>query len=236
MDIRFLGVMISCLLIGGISVSFELFASDSEDDTTPSLEIGAKVFNRNCMLCHGSQGMGEGKIPLRIESYPDTNLITSKKASTAKEIHDVVVFGGMLEGSSIYSPPFGNELTWTEVESVSKFILHLRNDTENALTLLENHRFVAEESSDLRLGLEVYESRCVLCHGSEGEGDGRMARIIKDPPPFNLTQSKVPAEYVYLIIDKGGEPVGRSPQMPPWGDQLSKEEIDAVTAYVLSMR
>ena len=85
-------------------------------------------------------------------------------------------------------------------------------------------------------GRRIYESRCALCHGKSGLGDGRMAKIVKAPPPYNLTLSVMPDDYLKAIITRGGEAMGRSPQMPPWRDELSNAEIDQVMAYIKSFR
>jgi cytochrome c oxidase cbb3-type subunit 3 len=63
-----------------------------------------------------------------------------------------------------------------------------------------------------------------------------MARIIKSPPPFNLTLSRAPDDYLHDIIYKGGEKMGRSPRMPPWGGDLSDAEIDSVVMYIKTLR
>ena len=204
------------------------------DDTTPTLDRGVDVFIQRCSLCHGSQGMGEGKIPLKIPNYPNTNLVKSLKASTPKEIYETIVYGGMLEGISNYMPPMGNELTWTEMESVSMFIQELRQNTEKMLGLVATYQNTHSVATNL--GKQVYEARCVLCHGIDGLGDGRMSKIIKDPPPFNLTISAAPKFYIKDIIGMGGEAMGRSAQMPPWGDQLAGNEIEAVVDYVMALR
>jgi cbb3-type cytochrome c oxidase subunit III len=209
-------------------------AANEKDDTTPSLELGASVFSKRCVLCHGSQGMGEGKMPLKINSYPNTNIVAAKKAQSKAEIHEVITYGGMLPNISNYMPPMGNELTWTELESVAEFVFQLRIMPEKHYTMLQQYSGTME--SDLGLGLSVFQSRCVLCHGANGEGDGRMSKVITSPPPFNLTKSQVPAEYIKLIIEKGGEAIGRSGQMPPWGGQLSNKEVNAVTSYIISLR
>lgn len=213
--------------------SVALFAS-SDEDTIPTTKIGAEIFIKRCALCHGSQGMGEGQIPLKIKDYPDTNIASAQKATTKEEIHDVIVYGGILDNISQYMPPMGNELTWTELNSVSLFVQQLRESPKQAIELLS-----AASSKHLpksNLGREVYQARCVLCHGKYGLGDGRMARVIKSPPPFNLTLSRAPKSYLSSIIVNGGEPIGRSPQMPPWGDQLSNEEVDSVVDYIISLR
>jgi mono/diheme cytochrome c family protein len=85
-------------------------------------------------------------------------------------------------------------------------------------------------------GSKVFSQRCVLCHGRTGKGDGRMARVIKAPPPADLTASRLPDDYLLDIIVRGSEALGRSKHMPPWGEALQKIEIDSVVIFVKSIR
>jgi mono/diheme cytochrome c family protein len=39
-----------------------------------------------------------------------------------------------------------------------------------------------------------------------------------------------------MIIRKGGEASGRSPAMPPWGEQLTDEQIRDTIQYLLTIR
>lgn len=90
------------------------------------------------------------------------------------------------------------------------------------------------EASKIR-GRIVYKNYCVLCHGETGMGDGRAAKV-HTPRPANLVASKVPSEYVDLIVRKGGEGVGRYRGMPPWGEQLTDEQIADVKNYLVALR
>jgi cytochrome c len=90
------------------------------------------------------------------------------------------------------------------------------------------------EASVIR-GRIVYQNYCVLCHGAEGLGNGRAAKLHK-PPPFNLTQSVAPREYIARVVRKGGEAVGRGIGMPPWEDQLTDEQINDTLNYLHSIR
>jgi cytochrome c oxidase cbb3-type subunit 3 len=204
------------------------------EDTVPSIQRGAEVFLERCSLCHGNQAMGEGKLSLKLKDYPNTNLLKIQKAKSLDDIKKVVIYGGILDSFSYYMPPFGNELSWTEIESVSLFVEKARAEPSPHLSLLQN---LADKSEKSRfLGRETFAQRCALCHGVNGEGDGRMARVIKDPPPFDLTKSVMPEDYLRLIINKGGESIARSPQMPPWIDQLSQQEVTAVINYIIQLR
>ena len=80
-------------------------------------------------------------------------------------------------------------------------------------------------------GSIVFKTYCVLCHGSKGDGKGRAAEYY-NPPPANLTLSKASDEYKENIIRRGGAAMGRSPFMPPWGQELTDEQVKDVVYYL----
>jgi mono/diheme cytochrome c family protein len=80
-------------------------------------------------------------------------------------------------------------------------------------------------------GSQVFQRYCVLCHGAKGDGRGAAAKSYK-PAPANLVSSPYPDEYKELIIRKGGQAIGRSPYMPPWGDELSETQMRDLIAYL----
>jgi mono/diheme cytochrome c family protein len=80
-------------------------------------------------------------------------------------------------------------------------------------------------------GRAVFESRCVTCHGANGKGDGRVAKLY-NPKPSDLTTSTKSDTYKAMIIRKGGAYVGRSLIMPSWESELSAEEIGDVVSYL----
>ena len=131
-------------------------------------------------------------------------------------------------------PPWGDELTVAQMESVADFVLYLRMDSENAMKLLRSAS--ANLKPSLRIGRAIFIGRCSLCHGAAGLGDGKMSRIIKNPPPFNLTLSRSPDSYLSDIIHKGGEKMNRSSRMPPFGDDLTDSEIASVILYIKTLR
>lgn len=94
----------------------------------------------------------------------------------------------------------------------------------------------AEEASkpadytDVR-GSIVFRTYCALCHGYKADGNGRAARNYS-PRPANLTASTATDAYRTLIIRKGGAAVGRSEFMPPWGNELTEEQIADVVYYL----
>lgn len=83
-------------------------------------------------------------------------------------------------------------------------------------------------------GSLVFFNYCVTCHGPNADGQGRAAKLY-DPKPANLRASDKNAQYMKLIIRLGGKAMARSEFMPPWGEELTDEQIGDVTAYLQSI-
>lgn len=84
-------------------------------------------------------------------------------------------------------------------------------------------------------GSIVFHHYCELCHGINADGNGRAARLY-NPRPANLVMSDKNDQYKELIIRRGGKALARSEFMPPWGDELTDEQISDVVAFLRSIR
>ena len=85
------------------------------------------------------------------------------------------------------------------------------------------------------IGKKVFTDKCQKCHGPKGLGDGPDA----DPDhaeEMNLTNPKRaernPDGVVFYKVMNGR----RSPKMPAFKDELSKEQVWSVVAYAQSLR
>lgn len=77
----------------------------------------------------------------------------------------------------------------------------------------------------LSQGSQLYNQTCAMCHGPEGKGG-----IGPDLTRETFTHGRT-AEAVAETIAKG-----RSGGMPAYGNQLKPEQIQALTAFVLSLK
>jgi mono/diheme cytochrome c family protein len=75
---------------------------------------------------------------------------------------------------------------------------------------------------------EIFHTRCSVCHGPLGKGDGPGAAAL-NPKPRNFTdaewQKSVTDEHIEKIIQYGGIAVGKSPMMPGNPDLISKPDV-----------
>jgi mono/diheme cytochrome c family protein len=83
-------------------------------------------------------------------------------------------------------------------------------------------------------GTLVFLNYCATCHGANADGLGRAARLYT-PKPANLRTSVMPDAYKEGIIRRGGQAMGRSEFMPPWGQELTDEQIRDVVTYLRSI-
>ena len=77
---------------------------------------------------------------------------------------------------------------------------------------------------------QIFSTRCFVCHGPEGQGDGPGSKSLV-PPPRNFQdaawQASVSDQHIEQIIQYGGAAVGKSPTMPSNPDLMSKAEVVA---------
>lgn len=75
---------------------------------------------------------------------------------------------------------------------------------------------------------EFYTSRCALCHGEQGGGDGpASASLNPRPRAFSdpAWQASVTDDQIAAVITKGGPAIGRSALMPPSPDLEGKPQV-----------
>jgi mono/diheme cytochrome c family protein len=87
-----------------------------------------------------------------------------------------------------------------------------------------------DNTPDVAGAKEIFNSRCVACHGSSGHGDGPASASL-NPKPRKFAdpswQSQVTDDYIEKIVKLGGAAVGKSPAMPSNPDLNAKPQVVA---------
>lgn len=88
---------------------------------------------------------------------------------------------------------------------------------------LPAHRVLAGSDAEKR-GQELFASKgCVYCHGPNGVGGGRG-------PDLQLVRQRRSRQSMILQIRDGGK------EMPPFGGELSAQEIDELVTFLRAKR
>ncbi len=77
---------------------------------------------------------------------------------------------------------------------------------------------------------KAFKSKCVVCHGDHGAGDGPGAAALNPKPRAfgdSEWQASITDEQITKVIVQGGAAVGKSAAMPPNPDLKNKPEVVA---------
>jgi putative copper resistance protein D len=92
---------------------------------------------------------------------------------------------------------------------------------------------VATDQTSLERGAELFIINCVLCHGTNGKGDGPVASHIKNKP-FDLTSFPIHSFTdggIFFVIS-----TGISGKMPALNENLTVRERWDVVNYVRTLK
>jgi len=83
-------------------------------------------------------------------------------------------------------------------------------------------------------GQKLHMEHCVACHGLTGAADVVVMHMDETPPDQSdpAYMKNLPDSYLYLAICKGGEGIGKSYVMSPWGDLLTDQEIRDLIGWI----
>ena len=215
-----------------------------------AVKKGSDVYNSHCVHCHGDLLDGDGMIA-KGQNPPPTDF---RNDTTFSEVRDSYLFWRIVTGG----PGLPKEFEpWKSSMPVGERLLS-EEEAWNVIVLLRDRvgQFsqgwnagladVAQSMRDISTGAEkdaeamrLYLSRCAVCHGDEGEGDGPAARFIY-PAPRDFT--------VGLFKYKNSKPKNLRPRdenlfdtikhglprtaMPAWKSELSDEQIRSLILVI----
>jgi mono/diheme cytochrome c family protein len=173
-------------------------------------------------MCHGLDG--QGRIGASLDFFPGIEIDSSLRQTIAEGI-DGSVMPAWLQSE-------GGPLTEVAIDDIVAYIIESFEGTEPiepAPTYVPpDIQPLPDVEGDPSLGAVVYQSNCVACHGDQGQG--RFGRPLGQSWPGNQ-----PDVFIRQVVREG---IGGS-VMPAWaqdlGGPLSEDEIDNVTAYILTL-
>jgi cytochrome c oxidase cbb3-type subunit 3 len=81
-------------------------------------------------------------------------------------------------------------------------------------------------------GKDVFAKNCIPCHGQDGKARTPAGRMLHAK---DLTQSKLTDVEIRKQVTEGYKDQ-RGPVMPAFKDTLASDQIEAVAAFVMSLR
>jgi len=244
-------ILVTCmtLLLSGFVVGS---ADAIKPEETPEvIAKGKAIFNRSCILCHGIKGKGDGPAAFFFASYVaprprDFTQDTFKFRTTPYEVlpADQDLFRTVTNGVAGVMPPFEGlteEERWQVIAYVKTFNPKFKTqDRPQVSVALPKVPF---SPKSIAAGRKFFQVNCVICHGSNAQGDGMLFQqgVLKEF--FNLPIQ--PRDLSNLPSFRNGaspQDIFRTlmtgmHQMPPFAEALEEKEEVAwnVVNYIMSL-
>ena len=94
------------------------------------------------------------------------------------------------------------------------------------LLLLLGVRLAAAQENGKAAGAATFKAKCVLCHGADGAGNTPLGKQLQAANLRSKEVQKLSDEELHKVVHDG------QANMPPFGEQLTDDEISQVIQYV----
>lgn len=168
-------------------------------------------YQQYCALCHG--GERQGHVNDHAPSLRSRSLMTSGE----REIFRATAYGRYGTAMAGYLDEVGGPMSAAEIRDLTQWL-------RSQVPVDEFEFSYAPVTGDIEAGKTIYAEQCASCHGVNGEGGTGTA--LGNPAMLSLTTDG----FLRYAIEHGRE----GTDMRAYGDELTPEEIDGVTAFLRS--
>lgn len=85
---------------------------------------------------------------------------------------------------------------------------------------------MAQDNSKTAAGAAIFAKKCVLCHGADGTGNTPLGKQLQAANLHSKAVQSRSDDELHIVVHDG------QTNMPPFGDQLTDDEIVQVIQYV----
>lgn len=180
-----------------------------------SLEIGRRIYERECAICHGTDGRADTKA---------AKILIPRPRNLADPIEMGRVDDGRMYAAIKLGRPgtgmagWGELLSPVEIIDLMRYIRSLVQPLPGAMT---------RAKLDLAVAGKIFEQHCVTCHGEKGDGQTPLGRSLV-PPARNLKLTQLTDREMAQVIARGRAGTA----MAPWGGILNSEDIRRVIFFI----
>ncbi len=251
------GFKVSGFTISGVAIAVATFfylqgIVSAADPKT--IELGKKVYESRCIICHGEKGDGKGLVGIihRFEKkgmvwtiYPrdfTTGVFRFRTTPTGCLPTNEDLLRVVTNGIPRAYMPSHEDVPLNERKAVIEYIKTFSKrwkEEEPCKPIPVKRPAWVGTAASIEKGKKLYkEMKCWECHGEQGKGDGPKADRLKDDwgdkiLPFDFTTGATKMgfapENVYTAYTTGLDGAG----MPSYEDSMSEEDRWHLVSYTL---
>ncbi len=183
-----------------------------------AIAAGERVFNKQCLICHGETGKGEG-------TNAGTALNNQHFLSSVsnKDLYNYVKYGR--EGTAM--PAYGPRLSEKDLKNLVAFI----RDWQTEEVKMDVPKTVVGDSAN---GKHLYNDYCMNCHGEAGAGKLKIGPALANPQYLKYTTD----QQIWTDIAYGRENTRMGPSLKglEGARQLKKGDITDIVSYIRTIK
>jgi mono/diheme cytochrome c family protein len=203
------------------------------------LEQGRTIFTRECMVCHGPAGTGDGPYGNNLQPSPpdfsDGNYGTLQDPSYT----DADYFWRISEGLPWSAMPawksqYSEEDRWAAVHYIRvNFTQTEARPVMNEMLVQPPEVYLQQtmpEGASFERGKQIYLTTCAQCHGLAGDGNGWHSAYLNqnmgnlaDPAMKDMTDGDYLVKLMFGVADTS---------MPVWNEWLPEEQQWDAIRYI----
>lgn len=184
-----------------------------------SVEIGKRIYKKDCAECHGADGRANTEAAKVLRPLPANfaDPVESARMDDGR-MYSAIKLG--IPGTSMGG--WGGLMNPAEIIDVMRYIRTLEQPLPPGMS---------KSRLDVIVGEHIYRKYCTSCHGEKGDGDTELGNALaKLPRDFTSTK-----EMARLDQKKMAEAIMHGKPgtaMAPWRGILNPEDIRRVTLFI----
>ncbi|WP_059171565.1 c-type cytochrome [Bacillus sp. FJAT-27445] len=205
------------LLIAIIGVTVFITTNGLKGKNYKAVQAGEKVYQQQCLICHGDTGKGEGK-----NAGTSINSQIFLSSVSDQDLTHYIEFGR----PEAAMPAYGPRLSEEQLKNVVAFI---RNWQKKKIKFDVPDKI----SGNVENGEKIYQRACIQCHGERGAGKVKMGTALANPGYLKYNTD----EQIWINTAYGREDTRMAPSLKGTEGvrQLSKKDITDVVSYIRSL-
>lgn len=208
-----------------------------------ALEQGKAIYTRECMICHGAAGRGEGPYASRLKPPPPDFHDGSYGAFLQPTLDDADYYWRVSEGLPWTAMPpwklhYSEEDRWKLIHYVRTFFTQTElfpSGSPESFSFPARYRSLRmPDDASFERGRLTYARHCAGCHGLAGDGQGWLGQYVEPrPADFREMAGKK------ITTDEEAEHLSKvtfgipGTAMPPWGEFLPERDRWDVVKFLM---
>jgi len=229
-------VILSTLLFFSFSFAESKF-NDHDLDKEEMLKVGARLYKNTCAACHGKNGETNREMELVVKPRKLQKTILTKEQSYQIIKHGAHHFGAHADIMPAFKYVYNNE----QLSSLAYYISHSFNTQREAkikkLLADSTKLSLDDKKAAMRVGKKIFQKKCALCHGINGNGESEYVEQSKADEnfiyPYKLSRTLLDEDQIFLYAKFGGHYWGTDKDdMPSWKRKLNDVKLRSVAEYI----